>query len=253
MGNNKSLLADFQPLNADEIEELCRRYRFTKEEIVTMHKYFTVIAGSVEDDGVIDINEFQAALGFANSVFAERIFCALDEDKSDKLEFGEFVNGFYLLSPMASKEEKVHFTFRIYDVDGNGAIDEEELFLLLRDVIRSDTSVNVHFRDSDLRDWVGETFAKMCPEGKKTIEMDEYRKMVEKHPGKSPRYFFFVPLADSGAPVVLQALTIPMNFLRDIEDEKWERKFLARAEVKQRRMSVLKSSASMSKSEMMKK
>jgi serine/threonine-protein phosphatase 2B regulatory subunit len=192
MGNHKSLLAHFEPLKGDEIEELCRRYRFKRDELVTMHKYFTVIAGSVEDDGVIDINEFQAALGFANSVFAKRIFSALDEDKSEKLEFGEFVNGFYLLSPMATNEEKVRFTFRIYDVDGNGAIDQEELFILLRDVIRSDTSVNVHFRDSDLRDWVEGTFVDICPVGKKTIELDEYRKMVEKHPGEPSHSVYLV-------------------------------------------------------------
>ncbi len=240
MGNQKSLLADFKPLKPDAIEALCHRYRFSKEEIITMHKYFTVIAGSVEDDGVIDINEFQAALGFANSVFAARIFSALDEDKSERLEFAEFVNGFYLLSPMADNEEKVRFTFRIYDVDGSGAIDQEELFVLLRDVIRSDTTVNVHFRDSDLRDWVDETFKAMCPEGKKTIELEEYRKMVEKHPGECSLGPFsrLIPL-----PVVLQALTIPMNFLREFEDEKWERKFLSRAEVKTRRMSMLKVSS----------
>ena len=43
--------------------------------------------------------------------------------------------------------------------------------------------------------------------------------------------------------MVLQALTIPMNFLREFEDEKWERKFLSRAEVKTRRLSLLKPTA----------
>jgi hypothetical protein len=54
-------------------------------------------------------------------------------------------------------------------------------------------------------------------------------------------------------PVVLQALTIPMNFLRDFEDEKWERKFLSRSEVKSRRMSLLKSSASSVKGDITRK
>ncbi len=222
MGNSKSLLADIKPLDEGQMARLCDTYRFSKDEIRTLHKYFTVIAGSVEDDGVIDVNEFQAALGFANSVFATRIFSALDEDKSDRLEFGEFVNGFYLLSPMATNEEKVKFTFRIYDVDGDGEIDEEELFVLLRDVIRSDTTVNVNFREADLRDWVKETFKEMCSPEKNTIQIEEYRRMVERHP------------------VVLQALTIPMNFLHEFENEKWERKFLSRTEVKTKRLSVMK-------------
>lgn len=90
MGNQKSLLADFRPLDDAAIAKLSGKYRFSKEEIVTLHKYgwpfrsdvvdslwdryFTVIAGSVEDDGVIDVQEFQAALGFTNSVFATRVF-----------------------------------------------------------------------------------------------------------------------------------------------------------------------------------
>lgn len=146
MGNQKSLLADITPLSDEDIARYAQRHRFSNDEVVTLHKYFTVIAGSLEDDGVIDMDEFQAALGFANSKFAERIFVALDEDKSERLEFSEFVNGFYLLSPMASNDEKVRFTFKIYDVDGNGSIDQAELYTLLRDVIRSDTTVNIMFR-----------------------------------------------------------------------------------------------------------
>jgi hypothetical protein len=88
--------------------------------------------------GLIDMQEFQAALGFSNSIFAARIFHALDEDSSETLEFSEFVRGFFLLSTRASKSEKIQFTFKIYDVDGNGDIDKQELLQLLTDVIRED-------------------------------------------------------------------------------------------------------------------
>ncbi len=172
-------------------------------------RYFTVIAGSVEDDGVIDVGEFQSALGFTNSVFASRVFAALDEDGSERLEFEEFCYGFYLLSPMATREEKIQFSYKIYDVDGNGQISEEELFTLLRDVIASDTSVDIFFSDDDMRSWVASTFKDVCPE-KPSMTLEDYRKMVEKHP------------------VVLQSLTIPTNFLREFEDDKWERQFTRR-------------------------
>jgi Ca2+-binding EF-hand superfamily protein len=52
---------------------------------------------------------------------------------------------------MATKQEKMEFTFKIYDVDGNGSIDEEELYLLLKDVIRSDKNVSKHFGDEQVK------------------------------------------------------------------------------------------------------
>jgi hypothetical protein len=41
------------------------------------------------------------------------VFAALDEDQSERLEFEEFVRGFFLLSPMASREEKVVFSYKV--------------------------------------------------------------------------------------------------------------------------------------------
>lgn len=93
--------------------------------------------------GKIDVLEFQAALGFTNSTFAVRIFRALDEDGSDSLEFDEFVRGFYLLSTRASKTDKIAFTFKIYDVNGDGDIDKGELLQLLTDVVRAGTEVGL--------------------------------------------------------------------------------------------------------------
>ena len=215
MGNTKSLVTSTAALDEAYVKRLSERYRFKPSEIRTLHKYFAVIAGSVEDDGVIDMEEFQAALGFANSIFAERIFAALDEDESETLEFEEFCNGFYLLSPMSTKSEKVKFTFRIYDVNGDGCIDETELYMLLRDVIRSDAVSSVYFDDEHLRDWVSATYQSMCEPNVKEIRLQEYRKMVDR------------------LPVVLQALTVPMNFLKDFEKSKFEKNYRERDAVKE--------------------
>ena len=215
MGNAKSIV-ETRPLDDAAVKSLSEQYRFDVEEVRTLHKYFLVIAGSVEDDGVIDMEEFQAALGFCNSIFAERIFAALDEDKSETLEFDEFCNGFYLLSPRATKEEKIKFAFKIYDVDGNGCIDDNELFLLLRDVIGTDSSSGVYFDDSHLRDWVAATFAEVCPEGaKQEIRLTEYRQLCGRHP------------------IMLQNLTIPLNFLHEFEESKFQRNYNSREAVKE--------------------
>lgn len=130
---------------------------------------------------------------------------ALDEDSSETIEFDEFCNGFYLLSSKSSKQEKVKFTFRIYDVNGDGSIDQEELYLLLRDVIRSESTSSVHFEDGHLREWVAATYKEIC-NGSDVIRLPEFRKMVDQHP------------------VVLQALTVPLNFLHEFDESKFQKK-----------------------------
>jgi hypothetical protein len=51
MGQNKSLLANIEPLKESLLVDLCAKYGFTTTEIEQLHKYYAVIAGSVEDDG----------------------------------------------------------------------------------------------------------------------------------------------------------------------------------------------------------
>jgi hypothetical protein len=82
MGNSTSLVAPVEPLTAAEIGELQKQYSFKPtvrlapffflalsplffplpQEINTLHSYFSVIAGSVEDDGVIDMDEFHVSV-----------------------------------------------------------------------------------------------------------------------------------------------------------------------------------------------
>lgn len=87
---------------------ICKSFRFCLVRLNCLGGFLTVQTNN------------KAALGFSNSFYASRIFHALDEDGSATLEFNEFVRGFFLLSTRAPKEAKVDFTFRIYDVNGNG-------------------------------------------------------------------------------------------------------------------------------------
>jgi hypothetical protein len=43
MGNNKSLLADLRPLDDAAVALLSSKFRFSKEEILTLHKYVVLL------------------------------------------------------------------------------------------------------------------------------------------------------------------------------------------------------------------
>jgi serine/threonine-protein phosphatase 2B regulatory subunit len=131
----------------------------------------------------------------------------LDEDHSQMLEFDEFVRGFYLLSPKASKAEKINFTFKIYDVDGNGDVSRDELLQLLTDVLKEDKASlgHMHLAEEDLRDWVDMSFDEVVPSGEQGMKKDDYARMVELHPA------------------ILESLTIPMNFLESANIASFEK------------------------------
>ena len=48
MGQAKSLLAKIAPLGEEEVRQLAALYGFERHEMEALHRYFTVIAGSVE-------------------------------------------------------------------------------------------------------------------------------------------------------------------------------------------------------------
>ena len=55
----------------------------------------------------------------------------LDSDRSGEIDFKEFVQGMSKFSSKATKEEKLGFAFRIYDIDNDGFISNGELFQVI--------------------------------------------------------------------------------------------------------------------------
>lgn len=72
---------------------LLTTFSVSEEEVKKLHTHFKSISNSIQSDGVIDIAEFQQALGLKNSAFAERIFRVFDINKDDVINFREFVCG----------------------------------------------------------------------------------------------------------------------------------------------------------------
>jgi serine/threonine-protein phosphatase 2B regulatory subunit len=100
---------------------------FTEAQIEQLRKKYIQIGRSRDKNGNIDIAEFQRAIGVRNPEFAKQIFRAFDIDRGKNITFEEFVAGLSAVSPKATVEEKAKFCFKIYDIDGSGTIDKEEL------------------------------------------------------------------------------------------------------------------------------
>jgi len=82
---------------------------------------------------------------FAYNPFAEalcRIFTSEEagSETYGDLDFDEFVDLYNVLSPRAKKETKIQTAFRLYDFNGDGYLDPDDLKQLLRLMVTSQTA-----------------------------------------------------------------------------------------------------------------
>jgi Ca2+-binding EF-hand superfamily protein len=127
MGADESLPAPATEPADSEYSSLSSETRFDIAALKVLYRKYRAIADSLIADRVIDLQEFQAALGITNLEFARHIFRAFDSDGSLRIDFPEFVRGLDAMAPGATIEQRAAFCFRVYDIDKNGYIDANEL------------------------------------------------------------------------------------------------------------------------------
>ncbi|XP_045457128.1 Kv channel-interacting protein 1 [Melitaea cinxia] len=109
------------------LEELCRQTKFSKQEIRVMYRGFKTECpeGVVHEDSFKDI--YAKFFPHGNSaLYAHYVFKAFDVNCSGAISFRELL---VTLSTLlrGSVYERLRWAFRLYDVDGDGAITRQEL------------------------------------------------------------------------------------------------------------------------------
>ena len=154
--------------------------RVTHFDMVTLRKLqiiFTDIAESDVDDGIIDGNELTDAMGLKSScLLARTIFRIFDIGQNKKIDFGQWVKTISALSADASLEEKIKFSFGLYDLNGDGSIDVEELRAMLEAAVKDENVLNLS--DAEVSDWCAHTLSLVDRDGNGKVDYEEYRSMV---------------------------------------------------------------------------
>eukprot|EP00771_Trimastix_marina_P000159 gnl/Trimastix_PCT/1167.p1 GENE.gnl/Trimastix_PCT/1167~~gnl/Trimastix_PCT/1167.p1 ORF type:complete len:257 (+),score=33.00 gnl/Trimastix_PCT/1167:127-897(+) len=169
MGNKQAALRKKQ------LEELEKRTHFDRNEINQLLDHFRSIARG----GVIDKESFKAALGLRDDLFADRIFCCFDENLDGTIDVNEFLVGLSVLCSRGTFEEKLRFSFKVYDFDHDGNIDQSELEQILKAVLMTSDGT---LTEEQITEAVGSMFSEADTDGNGMIDFDEYRTLVLKNP-----------------------------------------------------------------------
>ncbi|XP_078432060.1 calcineurin B-like protein 10 [Wolffia australiana] len=170
------------PLQFEDFRRIAAETNFSVNEVEALHELFKKLSRSIIDDGLIHKEELQLALlktAFGDNLFLDRVFDVFDEKRNGVIEFEEFVYALNIFHPKASMEEKINFSFRLYDLRQTGFIEPEEVKQML---VAISLESNIKLPDEFLEIIIERTFAEADIDGDGKINKSEWREFVSRHP-----------------------------------------------------------------------
>ncbi|KAL8881998.1 MAG: hypothetical protein Q9198_000916 [Flavoplaca austrocitrina] len=142
-----------------------------RDEVDRLRKRFMKL--DKDNSGTIERDEFLSLPQVSSNPLATRMIAIFDEDGGGDVDFQEFVSGLSAFSSKGNKEEKLHFAFKVYDIDRDGYISNGELFIVLKMMVGS------NLKDQQLQQIVDKTIMEADKDRDGKISFDEFTKMVE--------------------------------------------------------------------------
>lgn len=178
VGKSKSTL-----LKSHELDEFAKVTAFSLDQINNLYTHFKAISAIEKDDGVIDYDEFCAALDIQKTLITKRLFQIFDENHDTVLNFREFIVGISILNE-ENIDMQIKLTFKLFDPEATGIIKADYVTEIL---LSSLNLIDTMFIPKDVvQEITQRTFDEINKEvekdDKSTIDFSQYRKMIRQDP-----------------------------------------------------------------------
>eukprot|EP00824_Muranothrix_gubernata_P001690 TRINITY_DN11975_c0_g1_i1.p1 TRINITY_DN11975_c0_g1~~TRINITY_DN11975_c0_g1_i1.p1 ORF type:complete len:202 (-),score=57.55 TRINITY_DN11975_c0_g1_i1:78-611(-) len=158
-------------LRQEEIEEMQTNSNFSQTEIKRLYKRFRKL--DKDNSGTISTDEFLMIPELATNPLVQRVIAIFDANKDDNVNFKEFITSLSVFSVKGDKNEKLHFAFKVYDIDNDGFISNGELFQVLKMMVGNNLT------DVQLQQIVDKTILEADLDKDGRISFDEFSKILE--------------------------------------------------------------------------
>lgn len=158
-------------------------YQFSENEIYDLTRKFNKL--DIDNDGQISVEDFLKVPNMHDSILLKRLISAFDRNQEGKINLKEFIQGISIFAFVPSKsnhhennqnskilEKRTRFLFDIYDVNGDGHIDRQELFSVVKGMAGDGID------DEDLQQVVDKTILYNDKTGNGMIDYDEFRVLL---------------------------------------------------------------------------